>query len=125
MFSRKIDKQNFYFHNEFGGYMKLKYLRKKTGLNQTEFAKLFNIKQTTYSSYEIGAVKPDYETLVQIADYFNVSLDYLVGRNFQPVFALEDISKEQQEAVKLLLKLNDLNFIKAVSYMAGLYTAQG
>ena len=42
------------------------------------------ISQNSISRFENGVRKPDYDTLIQIADYFNVSLDYLVGRTDNP-----------------------------------------
>ena len=47
---------------------------------QTEIAEYLNIKQTTYSKYELGKINVPIEMLIKIADYYDVSLDYLVGR---------------------------------------------
>lgn len=58
----------------------LKRLRKQNKLSQTEAAKIFGISQTTYSDYERDIHEPPYKTLVQIADYFNTSTDFLLGR---------------------------------------------
>lgn len=59
---------------------RLKELRTEKNLNQTELAKIFHTSQRTISSWETGYRQPDYETLVQIADYFGVSTDYLLGK---------------------------------------------
>lgn len=104
--------------------MKLKELRTTSEKSQLDIANYLNISQSNYSKYELGVIEPSIETLVKIADYFNVTLDYLVGRNFATTFALDGLKPEQKEAVKLLLSLNNLNFIKAVSYMGGLYANQ-
>ena len=58
----------------------LKSLRKEKGLTQDQLSKLIGIAQTTYAGYETGRYEPDIETLIKIADYFKVSVDYLVGR---------------------------------------------
>ncbi len=58
---------------------KLKELRKKKGITQTEFAKEFNISVGTIGNWETGNREPDYEMLKKIAKYFNVSTDYLLG----------------------------------------------
>lgn len=64
--------------------MELKKIRKQyTKLTQEEFAKLLNINYETYRSYELKKRKPSIDVLIKIANYFNISLDYLVGRKFQ------------------------------------------
>ncbi|MGM0214190.1 helix-turn-helix domain-containing protein [Enterococcus sp. AZ109] len=60
--------------------MRLTQLRKQRGLTQNDVAKILGIARTTYSSYEQGRRSPDVEIQNKIADYFNVSLDYLHGR---------------------------------------------
>lgn len=55
-------------------------LRQNNGLNQIEFSKLLNISNTTLSQYESGKRVPSDNIKIKIADYFNVSLDYLYGR---------------------------------------------
>ncbi|WP_052078763.1 helix-turn-helix domain-containing protein [Spirochaeta lutea] len=62
----------------------LRNLRKKKGLTQRELGDVLGIGQTTVANYEQGARFPDSEMLVKIADYFSVSLDYLLGRNMNP-----------------------------------------
>jgi len=59
-------------------------LRKAKKLTQQELADKLNISRATYAQYEIGRRKPDYETLEKLADYFNVSIDYLLGRTDIP-----------------------------------------
>lgn len=48
---------------------------------QTELAEYLNVKQTTYSKYELGKINIPVEVLIKLADYYDVSLDYLVGRS--------------------------------------------
>ena len=55
-------------------------LREDADKTQTEIAEYLNIKQTTYSKYELGKINVPIEMLIKIADYYGVSLDYLVGR---------------------------------------------
>lgn len=57
----------------------LKFLREDEGLSQNDFAKLLNISKQTVSAWERGAQETDYETLIKIALFFNVSVDYLLG----------------------------------------------
>lgn len=58
----------------------LKALRKSKGLTQDELAKRLEISRSTIGMYEKGAREPDFETLTLIADYFNVDVDFLLGR---------------------------------------------
>lgn len=55
-------------------------LRKEKSLTQMELAKILNIDQTTVSKWEVGKAIPDYDTLQRLADFYNVSVDYLLGR---------------------------------------------
>ena len=60
---------------------RLKHLRKMNNFTQEEIAKRLGMARTTYSGYESGARDPDPETLKKIADYYGVSVDYLLGRD--------------------------------------------
>ena len=59
---------------------KLKELRKQKRISQLKLALDLNMNQNTISRYENMERQADYETLVKFADYFDVSLDYLLGR---------------------------------------------
>ena len=59
---------------------RLKKLRKKKNISQLKLALDLNMNQNTISRYENMEREADYETLVRFADYFDVSLDYLLGR---------------------------------------------
>lgn len=60
--------------------MRLKEIRKKKGISQLKLAMDLNTNQNTISRYETGDREPGINELIKIADYFNVSIDYLVGR---------------------------------------------
>lgn len=60
----------------------LKELRKEKKLSQVEFAKEFNIGQTTVSGWETGYREPDLDTLIKLSKYFGVTTDYLLGIDF-------------------------------------------
>ena len=60
---------------------RLKALRKLKGYTQKDFSDIIGVKQTTVSNYEKGLRFPDLDKLNQIANIFNVSVDYLIGRN--------------------------------------------
>ena len=61
--------------------IRLKQLREKTGLSQAKLAKALGVvSRSVIAGYETGACFPSYTVLIKIADYFNVSTDYLLGR---------------------------------------------
>ena len=59
---------------------RLKKLRKERNIPQLKLALDLNMNQNSISRYENGEREADYETLIKFADYFGVSLDYLLGR---------------------------------------------
>ncbi len=61
--------------------LKLKELREETGLTQKQLAEAINNMQRNVSNWENGSSEPDLQTLIALADYFDVSLDELLGRD--------------------------------------------
>ena len=59
---------------------RLRYLRKVTGATQKEMSEALGILVRSYCRYEEGSREPELTTLCKLADYFQVSLDFLVGR---------------------------------------------
>lgn len=59
---------------------RLKKLRLEKGISQTDLAKKFNIARSTLSQYESNQRTPSDEMKVKLSEYFNVSLDYLLGK---------------------------------------------
>lgn len=78
-------KANIYFTDETKTHdsinFRLKELRKSRGLKQKDLAAVLQVSPQSIGYYENLVNKPDPETLIKIADYFNVSVDYLLGRN--------------------------------------------
>lgn len=66
--------------------MRIKELRDKKGLQQRDLANTLGMAPSTLSQYETGKRKPDIDTLEKIADFFGVSIDYLVGRTDEPTY---------------------------------------
>ena len=58
---------------------RIKELRQANGVKQSELAKAINVSQATMSEYETGKYEPDIPTLKRIADFFSVSVDYVIG----------------------------------------------
>ena len=65
-------------------YNRIRDLREDRDMNQTEVAKLLGMSQTGYSKYETGEHDIPTAILVKLADYYNVSVDYLLGRTNNP-----------------------------------------
>ncbi|MBQ1575645.1 MAG: helix-turn-helix transcriptional regulator [Oscillospiraceae bacterium] len=63
---------------------RLKELREKRGISQLKLAMDLGLTQNSVSRYESGMREADYKTLVALADYFNVSIDYLLDRTDNP-----------------------------------------
>ena len=63
-----------------GGYPRLRDLREDHDLTQTKVAKLLNMSQTGYSKYETGENDIPTQVLIALADYYQTSVDYLLGR---------------------------------------------
>lgn len=59
---------------------KLKELRTAENLTQTALAEKLNISRVNYTRYETNTSRPDFETLIAIADFYDISLDELFGR---------------------------------------------
>jgi transcriptional regulator with XRE-family HTH domain len=59
---------------------RLRRLREEQGLTQSELGRRFGLSKQAISTYETGGSSPDKETLSRMADFFNVSVDYLLGR---------------------------------------------
>ena len=66
--------------------MRLKDLRKERRISQLKLAMDLNMNQNSISRYETGEREADYATLIKFADYFNVSIDYLLERTDNPKF---------------------------------------
>ena len=62
----------------------LRDLREDNNLTQTQVAEILHIKQTTYSGYEVGAHSIPIDALITLADFYNTSIDYIVGRTNNP-----------------------------------------
>lgn len=109
--------------------IRLKQLREDKDLLQKELGDILGVTSQTISGWEIGRTKPDYDMLVKIAKYFNVSVDYLLGnvsKNSEKdemgylkqllikngyMKPNEDLSKEELERLMKFVK-NNKEFIK-------------
>lgn len=78
---------------------RIKNLRIALSQDQIDVANALNLSREAYCMYENGLRNPSYETLVLMARYYNVSLDYLFGLTDNPVI-LDDFSNQERYIVK-------------------------
>ena len=76
-------------------YENIRNLRKKYDKLQIELAMYLNVRQTTYSKYELGKIQLPLDILLKLADFYDVSIDYIVGRSTN-----DSSFKEQTEITK-------------------------
>lgn len=91
----------------------LRLLRRANGWSQREVAERLHVNRSTYAYYETGKTRPDYETLLSIADLYGVSVDFLLGKDtpatsIEKVFFLRFLSLTEEEQVRLLRDLENL-----------------
>ena len=67
-----------------------------TGMTQKDIAKSLGLSQQRFNAYVKGAREPDIETLILLADYFHVSVDYLIGREKEPIVKDDGLSEMER-----------------------------
>lgn len=102
--------------------MRLLELRKQKDLTQQELANKLYLTQNGYASYETGRTEPNIQTLCKLADFYNVSLDYLIGREFKNDIGY--LTDKQYSAVLLLKQLNNDNLNKEIGRLSALVEMQ-
>ncbi len=93
---------------------RLKALRKKRNINQAVLAKMLGYGYTAIANYESGRNEPSLGDLCRIADFFDVSVDYLLGRTD------DQYSHKNLELYKRLKDVTFFDFLGAAEYAAGL-----
>lgn len=73
-----------YMRTEILKYGRIRDIRNDRGLTQEQIAKFLHISQNTYSQYEIGTTRFPLDVVVKLAEYYSVSIDYLVGLTDEP-----------------------------------------
>lgn len=89
-------------------YVRLRELREKNNIERQDLADDLHMSYSALSKYETNQRKADYETLIKIADYFEVTVDYLIGKTNNPnatiikedqwLFNLSDDEKEHLQS---------------------------
>jgi len=77
---------------------RLKYLRKECNTQQKDIAAYIGVQPRTFRSYESGDLYPSFQVLIALADYFQVSIDYLTARSDDPMILSS--SNNQKEKIE-------------------------
>lgn len=89
---------------------RIKELRKAFGVSQVELAKALNVSKQCVSNWENDNVLPSIDMLVKLAEYFNVTTDYLLCLENKDMVDLSGLSESERAHIKLLIKdLMDLH----------------
>lgn len=95
---------------------RLRGLRAETKLTQAEMAAVIKVSRTAYSNWEGDRATPDPKTLVELAEFFHVSVDYLLGNtNTRPAYAP---SKEMAHELDVLLRNGTLEGLSGEAQVA-------
>ena len=101
--------------------LKLRTLREEKNINQQKLAMELNITQAAISKYELGLSEPDVSMLKNMAEYFNVSVDYLIGFSETPIRCTRsDIPQEELNIIRDYRRMNDIQREKLKAYIQGL-----
>lgn len=92
---------------------KLKELRENAGLTQRELAKILDVKSSEISQYEKGKRTPRWNRFNKMLDFFNVSADYVLGREVNVV--------SDDDEYKIRLSKNDLQMLREIKNYPKLY----
>lgn len=87
---------------------KLSELRNKKGISQYKLAEELGFSRGQIANYEQGSREPDYDTLLKIANYFNVSTDYLLGKDDNSDLLAahidDDVTEEEMIEIEKFIK---------------------
>jgi transcriptional regulator with XRE-family HTH domain len=91
---------------------RLEILRTEKGLTKKEMAEYLKIAQSTYGKYELGKREPDLETIKKLAEFFNVSVDYLIGHTHIRNVAEETCNSQNEDKEWTQEELNEIKMFK-------------
>lgn len=102
--------------------LRLKILRQQKDINQVDLGRIVGVGKTTISNYETGYSVPDLDTLIKLAEYFQVTTDYLLGLtdditqkndDKDPIFG--NLTKNEQELLEIFHRVtNEREQIKLI-----------
>lgn len=82
---------------------RIRYLRKSEGLSQAGLAKKLRLKRGTVSAWEAGISHPQSALLIEVAEYFHVSVDYLTGLDSREHIRIDHLTEEQKALIRDLI----------------------
>lgn len=92
--------------------LRIKELRESKSISMKEAARLLNLPYTTYVNYEKGLREPTSEVLIQIADFFNVSIDFLLGRTSDKAYDTQTDHLQTVKQVGITSELENRNVLR-------------
>ena len=102
--------------------MKLKDIRKQKNMTQKQVAEFLQKSKQTYNYYENEKYEPSIDMLIKLAELYNTSIDYLVGRNQKNDIGY--LTNTQIECVNMIKQLNETNLIKLMGYLSAMVSMQ-
>ena len=100
--------------------MSIKRIREYKKLSQKQVAEAINVSQQMFNNYENGKSRPSIETLIALANFFDVSIDELVGRDISYLLDKQNFTTTQLELIKKIKYCSDLTCEKVSAYIDGL-----
>ncbi|RED60362.1 helix-turn-helix domain-containing protein [Cohnella lupini] len=94
---------------------RLRELRLRRKISQEEVARHIGITRSAYSHYEINNRQPVYETLIKLAAYFDVSLDYIIGGTHSKSKAEQGVTPDTREILSLFQHMNQEQRKKSIN----------
>lgn len=109
--------------------IRLKKLREEQGLTQQQLADLLHVGRPTIAGYETKRKEPDFEKVLWLSSFFNVSVDFLLGREEQREISAATMSDDEssqldEKLFNLLLSLTPDEAVQARAYVQGLKDAR-
>ena len=104
--------------------IRLKELREENKISQQKLADTLGVKQSTVGMWENGKNKPEFDTLIKISEYFDVSVDYLLGKTNKKMPADLAANERDLETAKLLSRLSASEAERVRDFVAGLIAAR-
>lgn len=102
---------------------RIKELRLNKGISQKDLAFVLNVSAAAFSGYETGKYQADIPTYIKIADFFGVSLDYLLGREDANSRVVE-LPAPFPEISDRYARLDEIDRVKAMAYIDGLLAGE-
>lgn len=96
----------------------LRLIRQSNNLTTSQVAEKIGVSLRTYQNYENGSTEMPFELILKIADYFNCSIDYLLGHQAKNIVYTESLTPVQQKLFELIKKLTDEQGLFLIGYIS-------